>query len=76
MREEEPEALQVSDEARGDGRDEASLRHDARLDVVELQTGVVTCHLAWSRGWGGKKENKIEKKKKHRLILTQRAEFK
>lgn len=50
MREEEPEALQVSDEARGDGRDEASLRHDARLDVVELKTGVVTRHLAWSRG--------------------------
>ena len=73
MREEEPEALQVSDEARGDGRDEASLRHDARLDVVELKTGVVTRHLAWSRGWSEKEEKRKKKKRKNCLILTQKG---
>lgn len=30
------EALQVTDEAGGDHRDETALRHHARLDVVEL----------------------------------------
>lgn len=63
-----PQALQVSDEAGRNAGDEASLRHDAGLDVVELQTSVVTSHLAWRGGEGGgdglKRKTKRKTKKK------------
>ena len=43
----------MADEAGGDAGDEAALGHDARLDVVELQAGVVAGHLPWGREGGG-----------------------
>lgn len=42
----EEEALEVPYEVGGHHGDEAPLGHDARLDVVELQTCVGTSHLA------------------------------
>ena len=51
----------MSDEAGRGDRDETSLSHDARLDVVKLQTGVVARHLAWSRSvvkWTGDTETR------------------
>ena len=48
-----PEALQVADEAGRDAGDEAALGHDAGLDVVELQAGVVARHLPWGGEGGG-----------------------
>lgn len=44
------QALEVADEIGGHSRHEALLCHNARLHVVELQLGVVTCHLTWWRG--------------------------
>lgn len=46
----EGQALEVPDEVGGHHVHEALLRHDARLDVVELQLGVVARHLTWRRG--------------------------
>ena len=46
----------MSDEGGGSRRDEAPLRQDARLHVVELQAGVVARHLTW--GGGGREEKK------------------
>lgn len=37
--------LKMTDEGGGSGRDKALLSQDARLHVVELQTGVVARHL-------------------------------
>ncbi len=37
--------LKMPDEGGGSRRDKASLGQDARLHVVELQTGVVARHL-------------------------------
>lgn len=42
----EHEALQMANEAGGDDRDVAFLCHDPRLDVVELQAGMITNHRA------------------------------
>lgn len=42
----ERQALEMADEVRGHDRYEATLGHDTRLDVVELETGVGTGHLA------------------------------
>lgn len=42
----EHEALQVPDEAGGDDGDVALLCHDPRLNVVELQAGMITNHCA------------------------------
>jgi len=62
----------MADEAGGDGGDEAALRHDARLDVVELQAGVVPRHLPCGdgkavdgRGWTQKHTQEGQKKRKH-----------
>lgn len=43
----EGEALQVPYEVGGHSGHEALLRHNACLHVVELQLGVVACHLTW-----------------------------
>ena len=42
---EEEAYLQMTNEGRRGGGDEAFLRQDARLHVVELQAGVVARHL-------------------------------
>lgn len=41
------QALEVADEIGGYGRYEAFLRHYTGLHIVELQLGVVACHLTW-----------------------------
>lgn len=46
----------MPDEGGGSRRDKTSLSQDARLHVVELQTGVVARHLTWDGG--GKREEK------------------
>lgn len=45
----EGEALEVADEVRRHHGQEALLCHDARLYVIELQLGVVTCHLTFDQ---------------------------
>ena len=49
----EAQALQVADEVGRHHGDEAPLRHDARLDVVELQARVGAGHLTWRGVDGG-----------------------
>lgn len=53
----EGQALKVADEVRGHHGYEAPLGHDARLDVVELQTRVGAGHLAYD---GGAQENQYQ----------------
>lgn len=43
----EGEALKVADEVGGHHGHEALLCHNARLNVMKLQLGVVTCHLTF-----------------------------
>lgn len=56
----------MADEAGWDAGDVAALGHDACFDVVELQSSVITHHLAcrrggW-RGWVEKKDKKTKRK--------------
>ena len=59
----------MSDEAGRDAGNKPTLRHDARFDVVELQTSVVAHHLAWRwGGWRGWVEKKDKKRKEKRTL--------
>lgn len=52
----EGEALEVANEVGGHCGHEALLCHNARLNVMELQLGVVTCHLTFDpQSEGGEK---------------------
>lgn len=55
----------MTNEAGWDAGKKSPLCHDACFNVVELQTSVITHHLAWRwGGWRGRVEKKDKKRKK------------
>lgn len=67
----EGEALEVANEVGGYCGHEPLLCHNARLNVMELQLGVVTCHLTLDPQSGGRKDVVNGQRKGHCCLETQ-----